>query len=182
MIMVLPSTDGPAYALPLSSCVSPCLLYCHFISLHSELAVKPCLVRSYFSYSFFNVFPSCKSSSLLISHHSFGEILASLYWLFFPIPLCSDFSWPDMTGKLLKTDCVLSTICSSSMPFYNAKGLWIFVSAVLYSCYLLSFLIPVKKNQVIPLLRLSRSFPLPEHVNFLNLDSPIEILPVHTTL
>lgn len=75
MIMVLPSTDGPAYALPLSSCVSPCLLYCHFIFLHSELAVKPCLVRSYFSYSFFNVFPSCKSSSLLISHHSFGEIL-----------------------------------------------------------------------------------------------------------
>lgn len=75
MIMVLPSTDGPTYALPLSSCVSPCLLYCHFIFLHSELAVKPCLVRSYFSYSFFNVFPSCKSSSLLISHHSFGEIL-----------------------------------------------------------------------------------------------------------
>jgi len=75
MIMVLPSTDGPTYALPLSSCVSPCLLYCHFIVLHSELAVKPCLVWSYFSYSFFNVFPSCKSFSLLISHHSFGEIL-----------------------------------------------------------------------------------------------------------
>jgi hypothetical protein len=36
--------------------------------------------------------------------------------------LCSDFSWPDMTGKLLKTDCVLSTVCSSSMPFCNAKG------------------------------------------------------------